>query len=95
MDVIIQMAANPSLRQNFIDSAVNMLTKHGFDGLDIDWEYPNGRDTVHGAADINNFTVLLKELRAVFDKKGLLLTAAVSATKAAASQSYDVKGISK
>lgn len=72
-----------------------MITTHGFDGLDIDWEYPNRRDTVYGVADIDNFTTLLKEIRAEFDKKGLLLTAAVSAIKAAASQSYDVKGISK
>ncbi|KAH9640940.1 hypothetical protein HF086_003030 [Spodoptera exigua] len=72
------MAASPTLRKNFIDSALNMITKHGFDGLDIDWEYPNRRDTVHGEADIDNFTTLLKEIRAVFDKQGLLLTAAVS-----------------
>uniref|UniRef100_A0A2A4K931 chitinase n=1 Tax=Heliothis virescens TaxID=7102 RepID=A0A2A4K931_HELVI len=89
------MAANSTLRQNFIDSALKMLTTHGFDGLDIDWEYPNRRDTVNGEADIDNFTTLLKEVREVFDKKGLLLTAAVSAVRAAASQSYDVKAISE
>ncbi|CAH0697378.1 unnamed protein product [Spodoptera exigua] len=89
------MAASPTLRKNFIDSALNMITKHGFDGLDIDWEYPNRRDTVHGEADIDNFTTLLKEIRAVFDKQGLLLTAAVSSVRAAATQSYNVAEISK
>ncbi|XP_047036858.1 probable chitinase 2 [Helicoverpa zea] len=89
------MAANSRLRQNFIDSALKMITTHGFDGLDIDWEYPNRRDTVHGKADIENFTTLLKEIREVFDKKGLLLTAAVSSVRASASQSYNVKAISE
>nr|XP_049706278.1 probable chitinase 2 isoform X5 [Helicoverpa armigera]XP_049706280.1 probable chitinase 2 isoform X7 [Helicoverpa armigera] len=89
------MAASSTLRQNFIDSALKMITTHGFDGLDIDWEYPNRRDTVHGKADIENFTTLLKEIREVFDKKGLLLTAAVSSVRASASQSYNVKAISE
>nr|XP_049706276.1 probable chitinase 2 isoform X3 [Helicoverpa armigera] len=89
------MAANSTLRQNFIDSALKMITTHGFDGLDIDWEYPNRRDTVYGEADIENFTTLLKEIREVFDKKGLLLTAAVSSVRASASQSYNVKAISE
>lgn len=89
------MAASPTLRKNFVTSALQMITKHGFDGLDMDWEYPNRRDTVHGQADIDNFTTLLKEIKAVFDKQGLLLTAAVSSVRSAASQSYNVAQISK
>lgn len=87
------MAGSPSLRKNFIDSALNMITSYGFDGLDIDWEYPNRRDSVHGSADIDNFTTLLREIREVFDKRDLLLTAAVSSVRATASQSYDVAAI--
>ncbi|XP_050554383.1 probable chitinase 2 isoform X1 [Spodoptera frugiperda] len=90
-----KMAANSTLRNNFITSALNMITKHGFDGLDMDWEYPNRRDTVHGQNDIDNFTTLLKEIKAVFDQQGLLLTAAVSSVRSAASQSYNVAEISK
>ncbi|XP_023936024.1 chitinase-3-like protein 1 [Bicyclus anynana] len=85
-----RMAANPTLRQNFITSATNMVLTYGFDGFDLDWEYPNRRDTVYGKADIDNFTTLMKELRAEFDKHGLLLSAAVAAVGSVAVLSYDV-----
>ncbi|XP_034825961.1 chitinase-3-like protein 1 isoform X1 [Maniola hyperantus] len=84
------MAASSTLRQNFIRSTLEMVRTHGFDGLDLDWEYPNRRDSVHGKADIDNFTQLTKELRAEFDKYGLLLTAAVSAVGSVAVLSYDI-----
>lgn len=89
------MAANPTLRKNFITSALQMVLKHGFDGFDVDWEYPNRKDTVNGEADIDNFTTLLKELREAFNPHGLLITAAVSADKTSASLSYDIPAISK
>ncbi|XP_046972453.1 chitinase-3-like protein 1 [Vanessa cardui] len=87
------MAANPTLRKNFVSSALAMVLQYGFDGLDVDWEYPNRRDSVNGQADINNFTQLLKELREAFEKYGLLLTAAVSSVKSSASLSYDIPSI--
>ncbi|XP_023936035.2 acidic mammalian chitinase-like [Bicyclus anynana] len=89
------MTAKPALRKNFIDTALEMVRKYNFDGLDIDWEYPNRYDSVYGPADVNNFSVLLKELREEFDKYGLLLTAAVSSVKKVASQSYDIPVISQ
>ncbi|CAH2239666.1 probable chitinase 2 [Pararge aegeria] len=84
------MAASPTLRNNFITSAIEMVLKYGFDGFDIDWEYPNGRDSVYGKADIDNFTLLLKEMRAEFDKHGLLLSAAVAAAGSVAASYYNI-----
>ncbi|XP_073960810.1 chitinase-3-like protein 1 [Choristoneura fumiferana] len=89
------MAASPTLRKNFITSAKQMLLTHGFDGLDVDWEYPSQRDSTHGSADVNNFSVLLKELREEFDKNGLMITVAVAAVKQSASRSYDIATMSQ
>ncbi|RVE46557.1 hypothetical protein evm_008792 [Chilo suppressalis] len=88
-----RMAASPTLRRNFINSAILMMNKHGFNGLDISWLYPNQRQSPNNQADVDNFSVLLKELRVYFDERGLLLTVAVSGAQESASKSYDVASL--
>ncbi len=65
------MATDPSARSKFVQNIVNFCKTNGFDGIDLDWEYP-------GAADRNNFTSLVLELRSALDSASLpLLTAAI------------------
>ncbi|XP_032675832.1 chitinase-3-like protein 1 isoform X2 [Odontomachus brunneus] len=87
------MAASPALRKNFVESTKDFCLKHGFDGLDLDWEYPNQRGGK--PEDKDNFSILLKETKAAYAPHGLLLTAAVGAAESSASQSYDIAEISK
>lgn len=49
-----EMSATRYARQTFVFSAIPFLRQHGFDGLDLDWEYPKGSD------DKRNFVSLLK-----------------------------------
>ena len=62
------MASSSSSRKEFIKSAKQFMDKHGFDGLDIDWEYPHKKDR-------DSLTALVKEMRQEFDSsKGISIT---------------------
>src|SRR3954453_760545 len=62
------MALTAQSRAVFIQSVMDFLTPYKLDGLDIDWEYPGNPGAGHPfrAEDKQNFTLLLKELRARF-----------------------------
>lgn len=77
------MAGAADSRQTFIQSVIAFMNQYGFDGLDIDWEYP----VIGGAQaglpqDRANFTALLSEARAAFGSQ-YLLTVAVGASQQA------------
>lgn len=67
-----QVAADPAKRQQFAQSAVTFITEYGFDGIDIDWEFPvEGGDNIpHLPEDKQNYTLLLKEVREALDAQG-------------------------
>ncbi|XP_015585087.1 chitotriosidase-1 isoform X2 [Cephus cinctus] len=84
---------NATLRATFVKNAVDFLIKYKFDGLEMDWEYPAQRGGAK--ADKEGFVAFLKELKEAFVKEGLLLTAAVGATKDLATPSYDIPAIAE
>ncbi|OQR76781.1 acidic mammalian chitinase-like [Tropilaelaps mercedesae] len=88
-----KMASTASGRATFAASVASVITTHGFDGVDLDWEYPamrGGDPTVDKA----NFVLLLQAVRkAIGNKK--LLTVAVSANANSLDSSYDVPEIAK
>jgi len=66
-------AKSPSKRKLFISELVKFIKLYGYDGADIDWEYPK-------AEDKENFTALITEMRAAFDSAGIeILSAALPA----------------
>ncbi|MBY0233136.1 MAG: glycoside hydrolase family 18 protein [Gemmataceae bacterium] len=74
-------ALTPASREKLAKSAVAFMEKHGFDGIDLDWEYPVGGGLPGNKTrpeDRANYVLLCAAIRKEMDarKKGYLLTAA-------------------
>ena len=71
------VAATPAARQAFIASALELVRRHGLDGVDIDWEHPatggipciEGK-VCHRSDDKENYVRLAAELRSAFEHAG-------------------------
>lgn len=64
------VALTEASRAAFADSVVAFIKQYGFNGVDIDWEYPvsGGLSTnIKRTADKTNFTLLLQKLREKLD----------------------------
>ena len=53
-----KMVATADSRQDFADHSLAFLKSRGFDGLDLDWEYPANRGSP--PEDKNRFTRLVE-----------------------------------
>ncbi|KAK6193541.1 hypothetical protein LQW54_012346 [Pestalotiopsis sp. IQ-011] len=72
------LAASSAATDTFIDSLIKMMNTYGFDGIDIDWEYPAADDRSGRPEDFENFVTFIsrvsKKLRDGSLNKGVSLT---------------------
>ncbi|XP_023944029.2 probable chitinase 10 [Bicyclus anynana] len=97
-DKYSRLVNNPSARRKFIVHVIDFLQQYEFDGLDLDWEYPKcwQVECEKGPnSDKQGFAALVKELRSAFVPRGLLLSAAVSASKRVIDLAYDIPVLSR
>ncbi|KAL4860567.1 hypothetical protein BDV12DRAFT_191629 [Aspergillus spectabilis] len=60
------MARSAANRQTFISSLIHFMQAWGFDGVDLDWEYPGADDRGGIPEDTANFVKLLQDMRNAF-----------------------------
>lgn len=101
-----QMLNDVNLRKGFVSSLGKLVIKHGFDGAELDIEYPGFYQmdsTQLHPEDKENFVTLLYEIRKHFDeiekskklKNKLLMSMAVSGNEKVVEISYDVHKITE
>ncbi|CAG8171739.1 unnamed protein product [Penicillium salamii] len=64
------LAASESNQDKFFDSLTKFMVKYDFDGVDIDWEYPEADDRSGRPEDFANFSKFLKNLKARLKRTG-------------------------
>lgn len=87
-----RMVADSGKRRTFVEEVVKLLLHYGFDGLDLDWEYPGYESRQE---DKQGFTHWVEDLKTALTPHGLLLTAAVSAGRRNIDRGYDIPKVAK
>lgn len=80
------MAASETRRRAFVHNVHSFLRKYGYDGVDIDWEVPN-------AADRQNCTILMEELRDELPSPRWLITMATPSDPRNWGQGFDIPAL--
>ncbi|ORY01574.1 hypothetical protein BCR34DRAFT_592200 [Clohesyomyces aquaticus] len=76
------LASTPLKRENFAVNVYKLCKQWGFDGVDLDWEYPGAPDRGRHPEDGENYVALLEEINVYFQASesnfGLSFTAPTS-----------------
>ncbi|CZR67060.1 uncharacterized protein PAC_16959 [Phialocephala subalpina] len=69
------MSSSPGNRQKFISGLKQFMDTYGFDGVDLDWEYPQADDRGGSQGDTANYVQLVKGMSSSFGTKyGITVT---------------------
>lgn len=69
------LAKSSEMRKQFAQDCKKFVQQEGIDGIDIDWEFPGmtfGSNAYDESVDVENFTLLMKDLRETLSSTTLL-----------------------
>jgi hypothetical protein len=85
------MASSSGNRAKFVSGLMSFMNEYGFDGVDLDWEYPQADDRGGAEGDKANYVALVAQMRAAFGSKyGITVTLPTSYWYL---QHFDLKGL--
>ena len=86
------IASSKANTNTFLDSLVQMMNKYGFDGVDIDWEYPVADDRHGKPEDYKNIVTFMKAIknRMADSKRGVSMAIPASYWYL---QNFDIKAL--
>jgi chitinase len=64
------LAGSTANQANFFESLISFMSTYGFDGVDIDWEYPVAPERSGRPEDFANYPMFLQNLRDAFNNAG-------------------------
>ncbi|KAI3319646.1 glycoside hydrolase [Xylariaceae sp. AK1471] len=64
------VAGSTDAQNKFFKSLITFMSTYGFDGVDIDWEYPVAEERSGKEADYRNYVTFLKNLKTAFAASG-------------------------
>ena len=78
-----EMAADAKLRESFAADCRRVVDEYGLDGIDIDWEYPSSdaAGISCSPADIDNYTLLMRDIRKSIGNDKLLTLASIASAE--------------
>ena len=90
-----KLIASDDDRKKFIKNTIRTLREYNFDGLDLDWEFPETQDRTGFTKLVKDFRLEFQNEAFVSDKPRLLLTAAVAVWKPKVEAGYEPAKISQ
>lgn len=66
--IFSDLAASETKQRKFFDSLTNFLLIHGFDRVNLDWEYPEATDRSRKPEDYKNFPSFMRNLKKALDR---------------------------
>ncbi|RSL96918.1 hypothetical protein CEP52_011197 [Fusarium oligoseptatum] len=88
------LAASVPRQKIFMESLISFMATYGFDGVDLDWEYPQAKDRFGRDVDYVNFPKFMERLKTALDtvNKGITITIPASYWYL---QHFDIKKLAK